>query len=259
MKLMINHQTHYQYSEPTLRSIQYIRMTPQSNRHQHVHCWDISIPGEKTMSTDAFNNIWMTSTQVQGYQQLMIMAQGIVEINSVHDFGIPSSLPAAVFLQMTETTLCSVEMLEFARKYVPHVSLKNLQHLAAEILQLMPYISESTLVTHTAIESFNERQGVCQDHSHVFIAMCKVLGLPARYASGYLHVEDMAHLASHAWAEVWLDGQWHCFDVSNQLFQPSAHIYVAIGRDYWDVAPVRGVRMQGGIEEMHSIVQVLRC
>ena len=146
-----------------------------------------------------------------------------------------------------------------AQKYVPNVSLEHLKKLAQAVLHVMPYLSESTSVTHSAIQSFNDRQGVCQDHSHVFIAMCKALGVPARYVSGYLYVTDMIHLASHAWAEVWLDGKWHCFDVSNQLFQPSAHIYVAVGRDYWDVAPVRGVRTRGGIETMHSIVQVLPC
>ena len=259
MKLMINHQTHYHYSEPASRSIQYIRMSPQSNQHQYVHSWDVSIPGSKALSKDAFDNVWMTSTQVEDYQQLVIMAQGVVEINTDNLFGIASPVAPSIFLQMTETTLCSAEMLSFAQKYVPNVSLGHLKKLAQAVLQLMPYLSESTLVTHSAIKSFNDRQGVCQDHSHVFIAMCKALGVPARYVSGYLYVTDMIHLASHAWAEVWLDGKWHCFDISNQLFQPSAHIYVAVGRDYWDVAPVRGVRTRGGIETMHSIVQVLPC
>ena len=117
----------------------------------------------------------------------------------------------------------------------------------------------SSAVYTTAIEAFEHGQGVCQDHSHVFIAMCRALGVPARYASGYLYVPDQSHLASHAWAEVFLDNNWYCFDISNQLYTPSSHIYVAIGRDYWDVAPVRGVREKGGVESMSSIVQVLPC
>ena len=89
--------------------------------------------------------------------------------------------------------------------------------------------------------------------------MCKYLGLPARYVSGYLFVPNTSHLASHAWAEVCFDNTWYCFDTSNQLFTLNSHIYVAIGRDYWDVAPVRGIRERGGIESMNSIVQVLAC
>ena len=89
--------------------------------------------------------------------------------------------------------------------------------------------------------------------------MCKHLGLPSRYISGYLYAQNASHLASHAWAEVFIEQAWYCFDVSNLLFTPSAHVYVAVGRDYWDVAPVRGVREEGGVESMYSIVQVLGC
>ena len=100
---------------------------------------------------------------------------------------------------------------------------------------------------------------MCQDHAHLMIAMCRALNLPARYVSGYLYDKNTPHLASHAWAEVFLHKQWYCFDVSNQLFEPSSHIYVAIGRDYFDVAPVRGIREKGGVEKMRSTVQVLAC
>lgn len=57
----------------------------------------------------------------------------------------------------------------------------------------------------------------------------------------------------------YFENSWYCFDTSNQLFVPNSHIYVAIGRNYWDVAPVRGIRERGGIESMNSIVQVLAC
>lgn len=259
MKLMINHQTHYQYSDWAKNSIQYIKMTPQSNRHQQVTGWQISIPGEKQYKKDAFNNIWLTSSQIESYQQMLIMAQGIVEINTADQFGLQDSLSPAVFLQPTNATQCNDEMIAFAAYYLPEKSWANFQKLAAAILQHMPYMTASTTVTHTAIESFSAQQGVCQDHSHVLIAMAKAVGVPARYVSGYLYVNNQSHLASHAWTEVFLAGQWHVIDVSNQLFCPHAHVYVAVGRDYWDVAPVRGVREHGGIETMYSIVQVLAC
>ncbi|WP_445115745.1 transglutaminase family protein [Acinetobacter sp. WZC-1] len=259
MKLMINHQTYYQYTEHASQSIQYIKMTPQSNEHQQVHHWNISVPGQQQISRDVFSNIWITNTQNFDYRHMMIMAQGVVEIDETRLHGVQLDLSPMIFLQTTATTLCSADMLGFVRQHVPNISLQNLRGLSAAILSHMPYSSESTLVTYSARESFAERQGVCQDHSHVFIAMCRALGVPARYVSGYLHVPDTPHLASHAWAEAWIDGIWHCFDVSNQLYQPSSHIYVAIGRDYWDVAPVRGVRAKGGDELMSSIVQVLAC
>ena len=259
MKLMINHQTHYQYSDQVCNSIQYIKMTPTSNGHQQIHCWDVSVPGQKEIKNDAFNNIWITSSQRQPYSQMTIMAQGIVEINPATQFGIDTHINPQLFLQPTTSTLCNADMKSFADCYVPRINRANLIVLSEAILNYIPYTPEQTSVHTSAIEAFQCRQGVCQDHSHVFIAMCKYLGLPARYVSGYLFVPYTSHLASHAWAEVFFENTWYCFDTSNQLFTPNAHIYVAIGRDYWDVAPVRGIRERGGIESMSSIVQVLAC
>lgn len=259
MKLMVNHQTHYSYSEEASNSIQYIKMMPFNNRHQNVRSWDISVPGEKQIKRDAFNNIWITSTQRYAYQQMTIMAQGIVELNSTPENGLDDQMNPYLFMQPTPSTMCNAEMKEFAHRCVPVVDYDSLVYLAAAILEYIPYVPQSTHVNTTAIEAFQRKEGVCQDHSHVFIAMCKSLGLAARYVSGYLYVPNLSHLASHAWAEVFLNDSWYCFDISNQLFTPSSHIYVAVGRDYWDVAPVRGMREKGGLETMHSIVQVLAC
>ena len=259
MKLMINHQTHYQYTDWAKNSIQYIKMMPQSNQHQQVHTWEISMPGNKQMKKDAFDNLWLTNTQTDPFQKMLIMAQGVVEIDFNHRYGIDHALSPWLFLQSTTATWCNREMFAFAHHYVPQLSLTYFHALAEALLSKMPYRCETTTVCHTATASFIAGEGVCQDHSHVFIAMAKALGVPARYVSGYLFANNQSHLASHAWAEIYLDGNWHVIDVSNQLFQPQAHVYVAIGRDYWDVAPVRGVRERGGIETMYSIVQVLAC
>ena len=260
MKLMINHQTHYQYTEQACNSIQYIKMTPFNNTHQKVHYWDVSVPGERCVKQDAFKNIWITSSQRFAYEQMTIMAQGIIELSpKPFALNMTNHLNPYLFLQPTPTTLCNAEMKEFAHRLVPEINRHNLMKLSEAILQHIPYLPNQTSVKTSAIDAFQDRQGVCQDHSHVFIAMCKALGLPARYVSGYLFVPNTSHLASHAWAEVFLDNTWYCFDTSNQLFSPEAHVYVAVGRDYWDVAPIRGVREKGGIESMHSIVQVLAC
>lgn len=259
MKLMINHQTHYHYSDVVCSSIQYIKMTPTNNSHQQVSHWHVSVPGAREEKRDAFQNIWITSSQRKPYQQLSIMAQGIVEINSQSEYGVYDQLNPLLFRQPTQSTHCDTAMKAFADIYVPEVTHENLMALSQAILARIVYTPMETSVHTSAVDAFHGQQGVCQDHSHVFIAMCKYLGLPVRYVSGYLYVAESSHLASHAWAEVYRNDAWYCFDTSNQLFKPQAHIYVAIGRDYWDVAPVRGVRDKGGHESMHSLVQVLRC
>jgi len=259
MKLMVNHQTHYSYTETAQNSIQYIKMMPQTSPHQHVINWAMSVPGEKTIKRDIFNNVWMTASQRYQYQHLTFMAQGIIELQNVEMGYVNLSTPTNLFLQMTSATRCDPEMLDFARNIVVVKDRQHIALLSECILQKILYQPESTSVQTTATEAFHSGQGVCQDHAHVLIAMCRALQLPARYVSGYLFDQNYPHLASHAWAEVFLENQWYCFDVSNQLLTPKHHIYLAVGRDYLDVAPIRGVREQGGVENMMSVVQVLAC
>ncbi|MNH30151.1 Transglutaminase-like superfamily protein [compost metagenome] len=122
----------------------------------------------------------------------------------------------------------------------------------------MPYSPGATSVGTTAIESFAGGAGVCQDHTHAFLACARSLGIPARYVSGYLCTEDETHLASHAWAEAWIDEAWYSFDVTNRLTRPERHLKLAVGLDYLDACPVRGVRRGGGVESMQASVQVHR-
>jgi transglutaminase/protease-like cytokinesis protein 3 len=217
------------------------------------------VPGEKCFKQDAFLNSWLTCRQNESYQHLMIMAQGMIELNNTSVPQDMSKIELQIFLQPTFATLSSVEMRDFHHKNCQNNTRQQWIHLSEKLLEHMPYSPNITSVNTSAIDAFTSHQGVCQDHTHVLLAMARERGVPARYVSGYLYANNSAHLASHAWAELYLDGAWHCFDVSNQMFEPSAHVYIAIGRDYWDVAPVRGVRHQGGVESMNTIVQVLTC
>lgn len=93
--------------------------------------------------------------------------------------------------------------------------------------------------------AFALRKGVCQDFTHVMIGMCRAIGLPARYASGYIFTGGRESLvgaqASHAWCEVYLpDTGWIGFDPTNAVLADQRYVKVAVGRDYEDVAPVRG-------------------
>ena len=82
-------------------------------------------------------------------------------------------------------------------------------------------------------------------------------GVPARYVSGYTHAPSVRQVASHAWAEAWLRNRWVAFDISHAREPGSAHIKLAIGLDYRDACPVRGVRLGGGDEKMESVVRVM--
>lgn len=94
-------------------------------------------------------------------------------------------------------------------------------------------------------EAFEMRHGVCQDFSHVMLGLCRSVGIPARYASGYLYNGPRDSLvgaqASHAWTEVYLPAAgWIGFDPTNNTLADERYVKIAVGRDYEDVAPVRG-------------------
>jgi transglutaminase-like putative cysteine protease len=109
-----------------------------------------------------------------------------------------------------------------------------------------------TKVDTSAAEAFEAKAGVCQDHTHAFLACARSLHVPARYVSGYLFSESSEHLACHAWAEAWIDDAWYSFDVTNGLSKPERHLKLAVGLDYLDACPVRGMRRGGGFEQMHA-------
>ena len=117
----------------------------------------------------------------------------------------------------------------------------------------------ATDVHESATRAFARGKGVCQDHAHVFIACCRTAGIPARYVSGYLYTGKEGEVASHAWVDAWLgrDKAAGCrIDVTHRTLAGGRHCRLAVGRDYLDACPVRGVRRGGGAEEMQVAVSV---
>jgi transglutaminase-like putative cysteine protease len=161
------------------------------------------------------------------------------------------------FLRFTRLTSADEALREFALRQ------SNSRHDRSSLIDLMhalnahiSYQPGTTAVDTSASEAFASGKGVCQDHTHAFLACARSLGIPARYVSGYLFADSADHLASHAWAEAWLDGAWYSFDVTNCLAKPERHLKLAVGLDYLDACPVRGMRRGGGCEQMHARVDV---
>ncbi|WP_193211411.1 transglutaminase family protein [Luteolibacter marinus] len=123
------------------------------------------------------------------------------------------------------------------------------------------YEAGSTSVNTHLEEAFRLRRGVCQDFTHVMLGLCRAVGIPARYASGYLYNGPRDHLvgaqASHAWPEVFFPGVgWIGFDPTNDTLADERYIKIAVGRDYDDVAPVRGTYHGRGHCKMSVTVEV---
>ena len=126
--------------------------------------------------------------------------------------------------------------------------------IMAHIFEGYRYRSGTTDVSTHASEVMERRTGVCQDFAHVMVAMCRAIGIPARYVSGTFFDATHDHSlrgsqASHAWVEVFLDRfGWIGLDPTNNKVVDETYILVATGRDYRDVAPVAGTYFGGGGE-----------
>ena len=258
MRLSISHATTYNYAYQVRGSIQYLRLTPQSSERQRVLDWRLELPGPAQEQRDPYGNILHVLSMEQPHQSILITAHGDVEIETWHECEQDSQAPQP-FLRETRLTHADTALSQFALKVCgssrDRPALVDLMH---ELAAVMAYSPGATDVEFTAAEAFSSSAGVCQDHAHAFIACTRSLGLPARYVSGYLLSEDTSHLASHAWAEVWLAGAWYSFDVTNGLSRPERHLKLAVGMDYLDACPVRGMRRGGGSERMDAHVLVSR-
>ncbi|WP_447592677.1 transglutaminase family protein [Aquipseudomonas campi] len=256
MRLSIRHDTTYNYDDQVRASIQYLRITPQESERQHVISWQLDLPRPVRAQCDPFGNIMHVLTIDEPHEALVISARGQVEIDE-HSEAEHDHRSALPYLRVTRLTQADDALHAFAQQQAGgrrnRGGLIDLMHALHE---QMAYVPGATRVESTAAEAFAGRAGVCQDHAHAFIACARSLGVPARYVSGYLYSEDDAHLASHAWAEAWLDDAWYSFDVTNRLARPERHLKLAVGLDYLDACPVRGMRRGGGGEQMHARVRV---
>lgn len=257
MRLTISHETAYHYEDQVRTSIQYLRLTPHDSERQHILAWQLDLPRPVRAQLDPYGNILHVLSLEEPHSDLVIGARGLVDIDESREAEHEAQSPLP-FLRFTRLTEADEALRTFAsqqcRKRRDRSALIDLMNA---LNQRMPYRPGSTAVETSAAQAFAGGEGVCQDHTHAFLACTRSLGVPARYVSGYLFDSQSQQMASHAWAEAWLDGAWYSFDVTNQLAKPERHLKLAVGLDYLDACPVRGMRRGGGCEQMHAKVVVL--
>jgi transglutaminase-like putative cysteine protease len=129
--------------------------------------------------------------------------------------------------------------------------------------QQLTYVPGTTGVHTSAIEAWEGGEGVCQDFAHLTLALVRAMGLPGRYCSGYMHpvreppVGETLEGESHAWLEVW-SGDWRALDPTAGRPVDARYVLVARGRDYADVAPVRGIFHGGPTAQLDVNVSMTR-
>lgn len=164
-----------------------------------------------------------------------------------------------MFLQPTRLTACTQEMARFAKEVVAGAGLSpsdgktptvlaQARALCGAVHARFSYVPGATSVSTTAAEAFYCETGVCQDYAQVMIALCRSVGIPARYVTGLM----VGHGATHAWVEVHDGRRWHGFDPTNNTEVDDRYMLFATGRDFEDCPIERGI-FRGAAEQTQEI------
>ena len=255
MQLSISHRTTYRYERPVKYTAQALRLTPRRDGGQRVLAWSIQAPGRRSEQIDAHGNVTHLLTLDTPHRQIDISVTGTVEVPEPQAV-LPDAGPLSPLAYLAPTPLTAPDE-QISRLAAQHLSgagtlRERLLALAAGVCARVRYRPGVTRVDDPAAMALARGEGVCQDQAHVMIACCRAFGVPARYVSGYLCSGAADGSASHAWVDLWLSeaNAWQSLDVTHVTPPGPGHCRLAIGRDYLDAAPVRGVRRGGGEESM---------
>ena len=265
MRYTIRHVTRFSYETAITESVMEARMQPRSDGLQRcLHFALSTMPASRVrLYQDHDGNIVHHFNVPGRHAELTLTAQALVECTASVD--LPAVLSPGAWAQLDAMTASGAfwdllapsqfaettgALFEFARSIGMTRGadpLSTLSELMAAMYAEFEYSPQSTRVDSRIDEALRARRGVCQDFSHIFIALARHLGIPTRYVSGYLFSDESAHDrssegATHAWAEALMpEVGWVGFDPTNNVVARERHIRVAIGRDYADVPPTRGV------------------
>jgi transglutaminase-like putative cysteine protease len=261
----IKHLTKFHYASPVSESVMEARMHPRSEGNQRCLTFHLAVSPRCRVFAyrdHVGNNVHHFDIPGQ-HSYLVIVAESLLDVQP--SLEIPSSLPPdawaeadamvqmgdfwenllpSEFAEPTPLLLDLANQLEVRRRDDP---LSLLRELNQRLYDYFDYVPKSTKVDSPIDEAIQSRQGVCQDFAHVMIALVRSLRIPCRYVSGYLYRRAQDHDrsvvdATHAWVEAFLPPLgWVGFDPTNCLLAGDRHIRTAIGRDYADVPPTRGI------------------
>lgn len=280
MHYSINHVTKFRYTAPITESVMQLWMQPRSEAIQRCLKFELTLRPAARPShyRDPLGNIVHHFDIPGQHTQLVIKAQSLVEMQTPQP--LPDALSPAAWDELDATVKAGdywdmlmpshfarptnllrdlARELGVARRDDPLTVLRGLN---TAIYKVFDYVPQSTRVDSPIDDALRARKGVCQDYSNIMIALVRELRIPCRYVSGYLfhrveYNDRSAQDATHAWVEALLPGLgWVGFDPTNNLLAGERHIRVAVGRDYQDVPPTRGVFKGTAESELSVAVQV---
>jgi transglutaminase-like putative cysteine protease len=284
----VSHKTVYRYTAPVAQSHHLVHLAPRPHERQRVLRHGLVIapnPAQRTDFTDYFGNPASAVAIEEGHSELLIHSRILVEVSPPPAIDPVASMPwedvakrlatsrgqqnldVAQYIPPSHHTPPCQALLAFAKPSFPprRGVLACAMDLTRRIYGEFTYDAAATDVATTIGALLKLRRGVCQDFAHLLIAAFRVMGLPARYVSGYLLTHPPAGQermvgadASHAWVSVWdPEAGWVDFDPTNNMIPADEHITIAYGRDFQDVSPVTGVLLGGGSHHVDVAVDVV--
>ncbi|MDQ6919788.1 MAG: transglutaminase family protein [Candidatus Dormibacteraeota bacterium] len=249
----IEHTTRFTYSGPITETMMELRLTPLSNPRQRLLDFKLEINPRVNVSTykDGYGNFVHYFNLLRAHRKVRVTSRSLVEMNGERATADPEDDLVGDFLRFRSPVTDEPGVRALAERHRPADLASGpavetaLEKLTVAISRDFNYDPAVTTVYTEVAEVLQLRAGVCQDFAHLFIAAARAMEVPARYVSGYIHVPGAGGVmegASHAWAEAWVPGAgWVGFDATHPVRAGENHVRVAVGRDYRDAAPTRGV------------------
>jgi transglutaminase-like putative cysteine protease len=266
MKLEIVHSTHYHYTGPIAESVMEVRLRPMDGSGQRCIHFALELSSRIKPRTyiDGYGNSVHYFNLVRPHTGLSITSRCTVETGLAPESDAGEEL-VQDFLRFRSPANDVPGVRELAREHAitdptsAGATERALDQLTMAISRDFVYDRSVTNVYTSVDEVLELRAGVCQDFAHLFIAVARAMGVPARYVSGYIYLpgDKGATTASHAWGEAWVPGKgWIGYDATRPVRTSEHHVRLAVGRDYSDAAPTRGIYVGSATGSMKVSVRM---
>lgn len=286
----ITHTTEYTYFDPVSLCHNIARLLPRNTTHQRCLNAQIDIlpvPDRLNEYEDFYGNKLIYFSIEKEHRRLVVRVRSKIEkssksnaqtysenkmaVEDIKQFLLtpgPESAEIRQYVFETPMTAWNPDIEAYSRiSFIDgRPALESAKDLMHRIYTDFEYKAGFTTIATPLAEVMEKRKGVCQDFAHLAIACIRSLGLPARYISGYIETvspEGKDKLlgvdASHAWFSVFFPGLgWIDFDPTNDLIPDGQHLIIGWGRDYADIAPLKGIILSSGKHELKVSVDVRR-
>lgn len=275
MRLRVEHVTRYLYEIPAWDSFNELRLRPADDYRQTLLAFDLRVTphAELRSRRDEHGTLVHHFHLAAPHEVLEIRTSSVVET-----YPVPIAVPASArtlpnlrhrfFEYLAPTGRVPLDRDWF--RLLGALPLATDQDLVSYLGELTAYLQQrfrytpNATTVDTPLGAFVAAgEGVCQDYAHAMLALCRTVGIPSRYVSGYVHADPanehrlLGSEGSHAWVEAFLPGNgWVGFDPTNGRPVEEAHVKIGVGADYDDVTPVSGLRRGGGLGHLEVEVKV---